>query len=69
MKVPTHPDEHDLKLYDKHQIRELTGLSVRLIEQHAADPGNPLKWGFKVGRRRCADAVTVKAYLESFRTS
>ncbi|MCW8137291.1 MAG: hypothetical protein KIT58_00095 [Planctomycetota bacterium] len=67
MKVEPQLTSGELKLYDKYAIHEITGASIRSIEEAASDPDSPLKWTHRVGRRKCADAATLKAYLDSLR--
>lgn len=57
----------ELKLFTKEDVAELSGRSVRSVEEDAADPASPLKWSHRVGRKHATDAATVRAYLESFR--
>lgn len=62
---PSDPKLNDLKLYDKYEIRDLTGRSIRSIEEDAS--AGKLEWTHTVGRTNKADADAVRRYVETFR--
>lgn len=65
MQVLEPSDLNDLKLYDKYEIKDLTGRSVRSIEEDAA--AGKLVWTHVVGRTNKADAEAIRNYLKHFR--